>query len=180
MGTADIRDDDGRADISRAIALNPTVLGEDKSIEVFAEVLNHVVPLRFTVDKEIQTDPLLEGNNALNLLLDKVLVLLLGDLTLAQLGTSGTDLLGLGEGSDGGGGELGQVQFLLLDLLTNSKGVLPLQLIGCDGSNPLADGIVGGMLELTSLGDRGPVSLKSIGDGRVLGSGKDSGDDVNL
>jgi hypothetical protein len=36
------------------------------------------------------------------------------------------------------------------------------------------------MLELTSLGDRGPVGFESIGDGRVLGSGKDSGDDVNL
>ena len=147
---------------------------------MFTEVLNHVVPLRFTVDKEIQTDPLLEGNNAFNLLFDEVLVFLLGDLTLAQFGTSGTDLLGLGEGSDGGSGELGQVQFLLLDLLANSKRALPLQLIGGDGSNPLADGVIGGVLELTSLSDRGPVSLKSIGDGRVLGSGKDSGDDVNL
>ena len=147
---------------------------------MFTEVLNHVVPLRFTVDKEIQTDPLLEGNNAFNLLFDEVLVFLLGDLTLAQFGTSGADLLGLGEGSDGGSGELGQVQFLLLDLLANSKRALPLQLIGGDGSNPLADGVIGGVLELTPLSDRGPVSLESIGDGRVLGSGKDSGNNVNL
>ena len=153
VGAADIGNEDGRANISRTVALNPTVLGEDKSVEVFTEVLNHVVPLGFTVDEEIKADPLLEGNDVLDLLLDEVLVLLLGDLTLAQLGTSSTDLLGLGEGSNGGSRELGQVQFLLLDLLTNSEGTLPLQLIGGDGSNPLADGVVGGMLVLTSLGD---------------------------
>jgi len=43
VGAADIGDDDRRADISRTVALNPTVLGEDESIELFAEVLNHVV-----------------------------------------------------------------------------------------------------------------------------------------
>ena len=153
VGTADIRDDDGRADISRAVALNPTVLSEDKSIEVFAKVLDHVVPLRFTVDEEIKADPLLEGNDILDLLFDEALVLILGDLTLAQLGTSGTDLLGLREGSDGGSGELGQVQLLLLGFLTNSEWAVPLQLVGGDGSNSLADGVVGGMLELTALGD---------------------------
>jgi len=36
------------------------------------------------------------------------------------------------------------------------------------------------MLELTSLGDRGPVGLESNRDSRILGSGKDSSDDVNL
>jgi len=180
MGTADIGDDNGRADISRAIALNPSVLGEDKSIEMFAEVLNHVVSLGFTVDQEIQADPLLEGDDVLDLLLDEVLVFLLGDITLAQLGASGSDLFSLGEGSDGGSGELGQIQFLLLDLLTNGEGTIPLQLIGGDGGNPLADGIVGGVFELASLSDGGPVGLKSIGDGRVLGSGKDSSNDVNL
>ena len=67
MGTADIRDNDGWVNISRTVALNPTVLGKDKSIELFTEVLNHIVPLRFTVDKEI------ELNNSLNLLLMKLL-----------------------------------------------------------------------------------------------------------
>ena len=180
VGAADVGDNDGRADISRTVALDPTVLGEDKPIEVFTEVLNHVVPLRFTVDEEIKTNPLLEGYDVLDLLLDEVFVLLLCEFTLAQLGASSTDLLGLREGSDGGGGELGQVQLLLLDLLPDGKGTLPLQLIGGDGSNPLADGVVGGMFVFASLSDRGPVGLESIGNGRVLGSRKDSSDDVNL
>jgi len=107
VGAADIGDDDRRADVSRAVALDPTVLGEDKSVELFTKVLNHVVPLRFAVDEEIKTDLLLEVNNMLDLLLDEALVLLLGDFTLAQLGTSATDLLSLGEGPDGGSGELG-------------------------------------------------------------------------
>ena len=151
-GTADIGDDDGRANISRTIALSPSVLGEDKSIKTFAEVLNHVVPLGLAVDEKIKTDLLLEGNDALDLLLDELLILLLGELTLAQLGTRGTDLLGLGEGSNGGSGELGQVQ-LLLDLLTNSERALPLQLVGGDCGNPFANGVVGGVFKLTSLGD---------------------------
>ena len=36
------------------------------------------------------------------------------------------------------------------------------------------------MLELTSLCDRGPVFLQRFGDGRILRSGKNGGDDVNL
>ena len=179
-GTADIGDDDGWANISRTIALNPSVPGEDKSIEMFAKVLNHVVPLGLAVDEKIKTDLLLEGNDALDLLLDELLILLLCELTLAQLGTSGTDLLGLGEGSDGGSGELGQVQLLLLDLLTNSERALPLQLVGGDCGNPFANGVVGGVFKLTSLGDRGSVGLEGLGDSGVLGSRKDGGDYANL
>ena len=180
LGTANVGHNDGWTDISRAVTLNPGILGEDKSIEMFTEVLNHVVPLRFTVNEEIKTDPLLEGDDIFDLLLDEALVFLLGNFTLVQLGAGGTDLLGLGEGSDGSSGELGQVQLLPLGLLTDSEGAPPLQLVGGDGSNPLADGIIGGMLELTSLSDRGPVGLESTGDGRILGSGKDSGDNMNF
>ena len=97
MGAADIGDDDRWTDITRAVALDPTVLGEDESIELFAKVLNHIVPLRFTVDEEIETDFLLEGNDGLDLLFDEGLVIFFGDLALAQLSTSATNLLGLGE-----------------------------------------------------------------------------------
>ena len=142
VGTADIRDNDGWPDISRAVALNPTVLGKGKSIELFAKVLNHVIPLRFTVDEEIETDSLLKGDDVGNLLFDKILVLFFGDLLLVKLGTGGADLLGLGEGTDGGGGELGQVQLRLLDLITNSEGILPAQHVWGDGSNPGADCVV--------------------------------------
>lgn len=72
--------------------------------ETLSEVLDHVVPLGLSVDEEVESDPLLEGDDSLDLLGDEVVVLGGRDLTLAELGTSNTDLLGLGEGSDGGGG----------------------------------------------------------------------------
>ena len=62
---------------------------------MFTEVLHHVVALRLAVDKEIQANLLLEVNNRLDLLLDELVVLLLGEFTLGELGTSLANLLGL-------------------------------------------------------------------------------------
>ena len=87
--------------------MHPRVLGEDKALELLAKVLNHVVALGLTVDKEVEADALLEADDALDLLLDEGLVLSLGDLLLVQLGAGLTDLLGLRERADGGRGELG-------------------------------------------------------------------------
>jgi hypothetical protein len=47
------------------------------------------------VDEEVEADLLLETNNALDLLLQEVLVLGLAKLALGELGTCLTDLLGL-------------------------------------------------------------------------------------
>ena len=44
------------ADVRRAVTLDPTVPGEGESIELFTEVLNHIVPLRFTVDSDINIE----------------------------------------------------------------------------------------------------------------------------
>jgi hypothetical protein len=95
VGTADVRNDDRWADIARTVALHPSILGEAEALEVFTEVLNHVITLRFTVDEEIKANILLEFNDALNLLLDELVVLLLGDGTFSELSTGLTDLLGL-------------------------------------------------------------------------------------
>ena len=94
-GTADIGGDDGGTDVTRTVALYPTVLGESETVELFTEVLNHVVTLGFTVDEQVQADVLLGTDDALNLLLDEVVVLLLSDLLLVELSTSSTDLLSL-------------------------------------------------------------------------------------
>ena len=72
--------------------------------ETLSEVLDHVVPLGLSVDEEVESDLLLESDNTLNLLLDERVVLLDGDLLLAELGSCESDLLGLGEGTDSGGG----------------------------------------------------------------------------
>lgn len=94
-GTADVGDQDGRADVAGAVALDPTVLGEDEAVKALAEVLHHVVALRLAVDEDIEADPLLELDDALDLLLDELVVLLLSDLLLSELSTGSTDLLGL-------------------------------------------------------------------------------------
>ena len=75
--------------------MDPCVLSEDKSVELFTEVLDHVISFWFTVDKEVKADLLLEANDALDLLLDEVLILGLSNLALVELGTGVTDFLGL-------------------------------------------------------------------------------------
>lgn len=57
-----------------------------------------------SVDEEVKSDLLLEGDDSLDLLLDERVVLLLGEFLLSKLGSSKTDLLGLRERSNGGGG----------------------------------------------------------------------------
>ena len=47
------------------------------------------------MDEEVKTDALLEADDTLDLLLEEVLILLLRDLTLGELGTSSPDFLGL-------------------------------------------------------------------------------------
>lgn len=77
------------------VALYPGVLGEDEAVKLFTEVLDHVVSLRFTVHQQVEADLLLEADNSLDLLLDEFIVLILGDLSLAELSTGLTDFLGL-------------------------------------------------------------------------------------
>ena len=48
---ADIGNDDGRTNVTRAVALYLTVWGESETVGLFTEVLNHVVALGFTVDE---------------------------------------------------------------------------------------------------------------------------------
>lgn len=47
------------------------------------------------MDEEVKTDALLEADDTLDLLLEEVLILLLRDLALGELGTSRPDFLGL-------------------------------------------------------------------------------------
>lgn len=83
--------------------MNPCVLGEGESFKTLSEVLNHVVPLGLSVNQKIKTNLVLESDYSLNLLGDESIVLGIGELSLSVLGTGGTNLLGLGERSNGGG-----------------------------------------------------------------------------
>jgi hypothetical protein len=83
------------ANLPRPVALYPSVLSEDETVQLFTKVLHHVVTLWFTVDKEIQTDLLLEADDSLDFFLDELLIFRIGDCSLIQLSTGSTDLLRL-------------------------------------------------------------------------------------
>lgn len=125
------------------------------------------------MDEEVKTALLLEVNNSLNLVLHSLLVLLLGDLTLAELGTGNSDLLGLGERTNGGGGELGEVEVLLLGLTTGRERRLSLELLLGDSSNSVTDSRVRSSLELSSGSNVLGVLLEcgTLGTVKSLGKG---------
>jgi hypothetical protein len=75
-----------------AVTLNPARLSEYESMQLLAEVLDHVIPLWFTVNEEIESNALLEAYDNLYFLLDEFLILRLGDFPLPKLSTSTADL----------------------------------------------------------------------------------------
>ena len=179
MGARDVRDNDRGTNVTRAVRLNPSELGEDEAVELLTEVLNHVVTLGLTVDEKVETDLLLELDGVVDLLLHRLFVLLLGDLTLAELGTGDTDLPGLGERTDGSGGELGEVETLLLGVTTGREGRLALELLLGDGSGAVTDSGVGSALKLATGSDVLGVLLESSSLLAVEGSGE-GGDLLSL
>lgn len=93
VGPADVRDDDGGTNITnkkdrlkssqasevkenlpRPITLNPAILSENETMELFAEVLDHVVAFGFAMDQQIDTDFLLEPNDSFDFLRDELFV----------------------------------------------------------------------------------------------------------
>jgi len=79
-------------DSPRTIALNPAILSEDEAVELFTEVLNHIVALRFTVYKQVQVELFLDLDIFLDLLLNEFLVFGFSDFALAELCMSSSDL----------------------------------------------------------------------------------------
>lgn len=142
----DITDNDGRSDTARAIRLDPALGGEGIAVKTLTKVLHHVVTLWLTVDVNVKLKLVLDLDNILNLLLDELLVLLSGDLTLGELVTLDTDLLGLRERADGGGGEEGQAEVLLLLSISVREGRLALVHLRCDAGLAVLDSLVVGAL----------------------------------
>lgn len=100
-----ITNDNGGADATRSIRLNPAEVGEDVTGQTLAEVLNHVVALRLSVDENVEVKRLLLLDNELDFLFDEFLILFSSNLTFAELLSGNTNLLGLGERSNGRGRE---------------------------------------------------------------------------
>lgn len=175
----DVTDDDRGTNASGTVTLDPGVSSEGVTLEALTEVLHHVVTLGLTVDVDVQVKLILDLDVHVNLLLNELVVLSLSDLLLGELGTLDTDLLGLGERSNGGGGEQRQVQLLLL--LGNSGGELRLAVVvsSLDLGLTLLDGSVVGALRGSTSLDRLGIGLKSLTDGsRALSDSL--GDDGNL
>lgn len=160
-GTRDVTDDDGGTHAAGAVRLNPGVGGENVTSEALTEVLHHVVTLGLTVDEDIEIELLLDLDDLLDLLLDELLVLLRGDLTLGELVALDADLLGLGEGTNGGGGEEGKLEGLgLLGVTLRESGLAVVHLRGDSGLAGLDSGVVGA--------GRGGTGLNRLGVGLEL------------
>ena len=115
--TADVTVDNGGTNAAGAVRLHPRLLGESVTSQALTEVLNHVVTLRLAVDEDIKAELLLLLDDHLDLILDELLVLLSGDLTLGEQVALLADFTSLGERANGGGGEQGELDVvgLLLD-----------------------------------------------------------------
>ena len=118
VGAGHVAPYDRRLHTTGAVGLHPSVLGEQETVEVLAEVFDHIVTLEFAVHEHVKADLLLMLDAGVDLRLHVFVVFSLGDFALAQSGAFGAHFLGLREGSDGGGRQQWQVQRLPLCLLT--------------------------------------------------------------
>ena len=179
-GTRDVTNDDGRTDAAGTVALNPGVGGESVTIEALTEELHHVVTLRLAVDEDVEVKLLLDLDVVVNLLLDEAVVLSLGDLTLGELVALKTDLLGLGEGADGGGREERELKLglLLADTLRELRLALVVGLSDL-GLAVLDLGVVGAAGRGTSLHRLG-IGLELLTNGSgALSDGLGNGGNLN-
>lgn len=173
-GSRDVTDNDRGSDVSRSVRLDPAVLGENVTVKSLTKVLDHIVSLGLTVHVDVEANLVLELDDVLDLLLNELLVLLGRDLTLGELVSVDSDILGLGERANGGGGEQRQVEVLLLGLesLGESRlSVLPVLVdLGLSVSDLLVegDGRLGSGLDGGGVGSKGLLDV-AAGDG--LGHG---------
>ncbi len=81
---------------------------------MFAEVLNHVVTFRFTVDQHIQLQPLLFENRLLNVLRDTGAIMVAVEPALFKVEAQAANFSGLRKRADGGGRPGWQIETLTL------------------------------------------------------------------
>lgn len=155
----DITKDDRGLDATGTVRDDPTVLSEVVTVEEVTKVLNHVVTLGLTMDEDVKANLLLELNNLLHLGLDESIVVGIGELTLVVLLAGDTDLLGLGERANGGGGEERKLELLDLGVTAGREGRGTLPGLGGDLGNTVTD------LGVDGLG-RGATGLDSGSIGR--------------
>lgn len=122
------------------------------------------------MDIDIQSEFLLDLDALVDLTTDELLVLSLGDFTLGELVTLDTDLLGLGERTDGGGGEGRKAEVLLLLRITVVEAGLTVVHLSRDLRLALLDLRVVGTLGLGTRLHGSSVGIKLRLDGGRAGS----------
>src|SRR6266542_2763473 len=83
-----------------AYRLHPAVLGERNTVELLAEILDHIVALELAVHQHVQADLFLERDGLGDLRLDEALVILGAQLMVVQLAPRRPHLVGLRERTD--------------------------------------------------------------------------------
>ena len=96
-----IAPDNRRFHPTHTVGLHPTVLGEEVAGQVLTEVFYHVITLKFPVNQNIKTNFFLPLDPFVNLLSQKLVIVFLGQFSLAEGQALGPNFLGLREGTDG-------------------------------------------------------------------------------
>ena len=99
----------------------PAKAGEGETVQQFTEVFHHVIALGFAVHQHIQLHFFLVANAAGNFFLHLLMVVGVDQLAGFPVPASSANFPGLRERADGGGGEGGQLQGLLLPGNTGGK-----------------------------------------------------------
>src|ERR1700722_3873909 len=97
-----VTEKDGRLDATRAVALDPTVFGENETAQLLPEILDHVGALKFAMNENIETNLILPTNDPCRFLFQKCFVVGFGDFALAVVSPRCPHLFRLRKRANGG------------------------------------------------------------------------------
>ena len=113
-GARNVAENDGRLHAARAVTLHPAVLCEHESVQLLAEILNHIVALKLAVNQHVEPCFFLPADRAGRLVLQQLVVFLRRQFALAETRAPRAHFGGLRERADGCGWEQRQVEPRLL------------------------------------------------------------------
>src|ERR1700686_2467981 len=85
FGPFNVTEKNRRFDATGAVALHPTVFGENETAQLLPEILDHVGALKFAMNENIETDLILPTNDPRRFLFQKCFVVGLADFALAVM-----------------------------------------------------------------------------------------------
>ena len=111
-----IAPDDRRLYAASTVGLHPCILGKYIAVQTFTEIFYHVIPFKFAVNQNVQTNFFLQSNAICNLLFVECLVLFLRDFPFPECGTVCTNSGSLWERTNGGCRQQWQTKCFFLNL----------------------------------------------------------------